>query len=512
MTSSPRSGQPFADPFSVGTPPVDETLLSKLAGEMLAAELGMDAPAATEQALPAAAPVVPSVPFVMEPPSFSEHQSYYFIDEAASAGGVPHLEMPGHSPELVPDLGLTAAHFDVAAIRRDFPILNERVHGKPLIWLDNAATTQKPRAVIDRISRFYEHENSNIHRAAHTLAARSTDAYEASREKCRRFLNASTVQEIVFARGATEAINLAAKGWGAQNIGKDDEIVITWLEHHSNIVPWQQLASEKGAKLKVAPIDNDGQVLLHEYEKLLGPRTKLVALTHVSNALGSVNPVTEMVAMAHRFGAKVLVDGAQAVSHMPVDVQALDADFYVFSGHKVFGPTGIGVLYGKSAVLDGMQPWQGGGNMIVDVTFDRTVYAPAPARFEAGTGNIADAVGLGAALDYVMRIGMENIARHEHELLVYGTEGLRKIPGVRMVGTAREKAGVMSFVLAGHRTEDVGAALDREGIAVRSGHHCAQPALRRFGLEATVRPSLALYNTFEELDALIAAVSRLASQ
>jgi cysteine desulfurase/selenocysteine lyase len=399
----------------------------------------------------------------------------------------------------------------VVSVRHDFPILEERVHGKPLVWLDNAATTQKPWAVINRISDFYRHENSNIHRAAHDLAARSTDAYEGAREKARRFLNAPSVRDIVFVRGATEAINLVAKSWGARYIGKDDEIVITWLEHHSNIVPWQQLAAEKGAKLRVAPIDSRGEVILEEYEKLLNSRTRIVSLAHVSNALGTINPVKDMTAMAHRHGAKVLVDGAQAVSHLRADVQDIDPDFYVFSGHKVFGPTGIGVLYGRSDILDTMPPWQGGGNMIADVTFERTVYHPAPSRFEAGTGNIADAVGLGAALDYLTRIGIENVTRHEHELLVYATEALNQIPGLKIIGTAREKAGVLSFVLDGFRSEDVGAALNQDGIAVRSGHHCAQPALRRFGLESSVRPSLALYNTCEDIDALIASLRNLNS-
>ena len=423
-------------------------------------------------------------------------------------------------PSLTPlssDLGfgsfsdLTSVPFDVEAIRRDFPILNERVNGRSLIWLDNAATTQKPQSVIDRISYFYEHENSNIHRAAHTLAARATDAYEASREKVRRFLNASSTNEILFVRGATEGINLVAQSWGRRNIQKDDEIVITWLEHHANIVPWQMLCAEKGARLRVAPVDNNGQILLDEYERLLGSRTKLVAFPQVSNALGTITPVQPMVEMAHRHGARVLVDGAQALSHMRVDMQAYDCDFYVFSGHKLYAPTGIGVVYGKADVLDGMPPWQGGGNMISDVTFEKTVYQPPPGRFEAGTGNIADAVGLGAAIDYLDRIGMANIDRYEHELLDYATEGLRRIPGLRLIGTAPEKASVLSFVLDGYRTEDVGAALAREGIAVRSGHHCAQPILRRFGVESTVRPSLAFYNTCAEIDALIAAVWSLKS-
>ena len=438
--------------------------------------------------------------------------SYAFLDEIrglAPAGTVPAAEPLPPSSAVLPGLNISSGPFDVQAIRRDFPILQERVHGKPLIWLDNAATTQKPQSVINRLSDFYAHENSNIHRAAHELAARATDAYEAAREKVRRFINASTVREIIFVRGTTEAINLVAQSWGRQNIQKDDEIVITWLEHHANIVPWQMLCAEKGARLRVAPVDNSGQVLLDEYQKLLGPRTRLVAFAQVSNALGTVTPAQEMIEMAHRYGAKVLLDGAQSVSHMRTDVQLDDCDFYVFSGHKMFGPTGIGVVYGKLDILENTQPWHGGGNMIQDVTFEKTTYQPPPGRFEAGTGNIADAVGLGAAIDYIDRIGMPNISRYEHDLLVYATEALQRIPGLRLIGTAREKAGVLSFVLDGFRTEDVGAALNRQGIAVRAGHHCAQPILRRFGVESTVRPSLALYNTCEEIDALVAAIWNL---
>jgi cysteine desulfurase / selenocysteine lyase len=414
-------------------------------------------------------------------------------------------------PDVIPDLGVAKRPLDARLIRRDFPILEERVHGRQLVWLDNAATTQKPKAVIDRLSYFYHHENSNIHRAAHDLAARATDAYESAREKARRFLNASSTREIIFVRGTTEGINLVAQSWGRRNVQKDDEIVITWLEHHANIVPWQQLCSEKGARLRVAPVNDRGEIILDEYERLLGPRTRIVSFTQVSNALGTITPAREMIEMAHRYGARVLLDGAQAVSHMPVDVQALNCDFYVFSGHKVFGPTGIGVLHGKPEVLENMPPWQGGGNMIADVTFEKTTYQPAPERFEAGTGNIADAVGLGAALDYVEQIGMESIAAYEHELLDYGTAGLLTVPGLRLIGTAREKAGVMSFVLDDMRTEDVGVALNEEGIAVRSGHHCAQPILRRMGVESTVRPSIALYNTCEELDQLVATLLRIQS-
>lgn len=415
----------------------------------------------------------------------------------------------GIEPDVPRDLNLSSYPFDAEAIKRDFPILRERVNGRPLVWLDNAATTQKPQSVIDRLKYFYEHENSNVHRAAHELAARATDAYESAREKVRRFVNASSTREIVFVRGATEGINLIAQSWGRRNIQKDDEIVITWLEHHANIVPWQMLCSEKGAKLRVAPVDETGQVLLDEYEKLLGPKTRLVSITQVSNALGVVTPADKMIEIAHRYGATVLLDGAQSVSHMRVDVQALDCDFFVFSGHKVFGPTGIGVVYGKPEVLEYMPPWQGGGNMIQDVTFEKTLYQEPPQRFEAGTGNIADAVGLGAAIDYLDRVGMSNVSRHEHELLVQATSELVRIPGLHIIGTAKEKAGVLSFVLDGFRTEEVGDYLNQNGIAVRSGHHCAQPILRRFGLESTVRASLALYNTREDIDKLVAAIWNL---
>jgi cysteine desulfurase/selenocysteine lyase len=424
--------------------------------------------------------------------------SFYFLDESRrpTQGAALTSPQPG---------------YDVYAVRRDFPILNQRVNGHPLIWLDNAATTQKPQAVIDRLVHFYSHENSNVHRGAHELAARSTDAYEDARKKVSGFLGASSSDEIVFVRGATEAINLVAQSWGRQNIGKDDEIVITWLEHHANIVPWQQLCTETGAVLKVAPVDDRGQVRLDAYEKLLGPRTKLVSFTEVSNALGTVTPAKQMAEMAHRYGARVLIDGAQAVSHMPVNVQELGADWYVLSGHKVFAPTGIGVLYGKKELLDSMPPWQGGGNMIRDVTFEHTAYHDAPGRFEAGTGNIADAVGLGAAIDYLGKIGMEKIAAHEQALIAYATKLLPGVPGLRIVGTAAEKAGVVSFVLEGQKSEAVGGALNQYGIAVRSGHHCAQPILRRFGLEATVRPSFALYNTYADIDALVSALRKIQS-
>lgn len=438
--------------------------------------------------------------------------TFGFLEEAKKlypVDVIPAVEPATANVPRLPDLGISSRSFDVNEIRRDFPILQERVNGRQLVWLDNAATTQKPQSVIDRLNYFYSHENSNIHRAAHELAARATDAYEAVREKVRRFLNAPSVREIIFVRGATEGINLVAQSWGRLNVQKDDEIVITWLEHHANIVPWQMLCADKGARLRVAPVDDTGQVRLDEYAKLLGPKTRLVALPQVSNALGTVTPAQEMIQMAHLHGAKVLLDGAQAVSHVPVDVQLLDCDFYVFSGHKVFAPTGVGVVYGKPDVLAYTPPWQGGGNMIQDVTFEKTTYQPPPLRFEAGTGTIADAVGLGAAIDYVDRIGMVNIARYEHDLLLYATESLLTIPGLHIIGTSKEKAGVLSFVIDGFKTEEIGAALNREGIAVRSGHHCAQPILRRFGLESSVRASLALYNTCEEIDALVTALWNL---
>lgn len=432
---------------------------------------------------------------------------FYFLEYQPSAPPLPQAGFP--SEGFRPPEASAPRPFDVHRVREDFPIFKELVNGRPLIWLDNAATTQKPRQVIERIAYFYEHENSNIHRAAHELAARATDAYEGAREKVRRFLNASSVNEIVFVRGATEAINLVAQTWGRKHIGKDDELLVSHLEHHANIVPWQQLANETGAKLRVIPVDGNGQIVQEEVNQLLGPKTKLVSFTQVSNALGTITPAKQIIDAAHRAGARVLLDGAQAVPHLPADVQAMGPDWYVFSGHKVFAPTGIGVLYGKEEVLNEMPPWQGGGNMIEDVTFERILYQNAPARFEAGTGNIADAVGLGAAIDYLSSLGMDLISAYEHELLLYATDALQNVPGLRLIGTAPDKASVLSFVLEGHRTEDVGGALNREGIAVRSGHHCAQPILRRFGLESTVRPSLAFYNTFEEIDRLTETLLRL---
>ncbi|TDE14460.1 cysteine desulfurase [Dyadobacter psychrotolerans] len=442
---------------------------------------------------------------------------YYFLSGIGFQGNDPFAQ-PGHygsqlgekSLPLVTD-GKGGAPFDVNLIKRDFPILQEKVNGRPLIWLDNAATTQKPKQVIDRITYFYEHENSNIHRAAHELAARATDAYEGARKKVQTFLNAGSVNEIIFVRGATEAINLVAKTWGEQNLSARDEIILSNLEHHANIVPWQQLGAKKGLKIRVIPVDDDGQILLDEYAKLLNSKTRLVSFTQVSNALGTVTPAKRIVEMAHAAGAKVLVDGAQSVSHLRSDVRALNCDWFVFSGHKVFGPTGIGVLYGKEDLLNQTQPWQGGGNVIQDVTFEFTRFHDAPNRFEAGTGNIADAVGLGSAIDYVNKIGIDVIHQYEHYLLVYATGLLKDIPGLRLIGTAPDKASVLSFVFAGYKTEEVGAALNEEGIAVRSGHHCAQPILRRFGVETTVRPSLAFYNTCSDVDVLVEILYRLRS-
>lgn len=430
--------------------------------------------------------------------------SYYFLESNPFAFDKKNSFPTTGSGNSFHDFNqLESAPFDANLIKKDFPILSERVNGKPLIWFDNAATTQKPKSVIDRIAYFYEHENSNIHRAAHELAARASDAYEAAREKVKVFLNAGSVNEIVFVRGATEGINLVAQSWGDNNLAAGDEIVVSNLEHHANIVPWKRLADKKGLKLRIIPVDDDGQILLDEYAKLLNSKTKIVAFTQVSNALGTVTPAKKMVEMAHAVGAKVLLDGAQSVSHMKVDVQDLNADWLVFSGHKLFGPTGIGVLYGKEDLLNDMQPYQSGGNMIQDVTFEEIKYHKAPNRFEAGTGNIADAIGLGAAIDYVSKIGINAIGQYEHYLLEYATKLIKEIPGVRLIGTAANKASVLSFNLQGYSNDEVGQALNKEGIAVRTGHHCAQPILRRLGVETTVRPSLAFYNTTQDVDKFI---------
>jgi cysteine desulfurase / selenocysteine lyase len=403
----------------------------------------------------------------------------------------------------------TAAGFDVAAIRKDFPILHQSVHGHPLAYLDNAASSQKPKQVIDAISRFYSSDYSNIHRGVHQLSERSTKHYEETRIKIQRMLNAADAREIIFVRGTTEAINLVAQTWGRGNLKSGDNIVITELEHHSNIVPWQMLCDATGAKLEVAPIDDNGDLRMAEFERRLNARTRLVSVAHVSNVLGTILPIQEIAALAHSAGARVLVDGAQAAPHMRVDVRALDCDFYAFSSHKIYGPTGIGVLYGKAALLEAMPPYQGGGDMIASVTFDKTIYNTLPYKFEAGTPDIAGVVGLGAALDYVSEIGMDAIARYESDLLRYATRALSEEPGVRIIGTSKHKAGAISFVLDGVHPHDVGTVLDHQGVAVRTGHHCAQPLMERFGVPATTRASLAMYNTREEIDALVAGIKKV---
>ncbi|MDR3365703.1 MAG: cysteine desulfurase [Prevotellaceae bacterium] len=400
--------------------------------------------------------------------------------------------------------------FDVQAIRKDFPILQQKVNGKDLIWFDNAATTQKPRQVIDAISRYYENDNSNIHRASHTLAARSTDGYEGAREKVGRFINAPSAEDVIFVRGTTEGVNLVAQTYGRKFIRPGDEIIISTLDHHANIVPWQQLAKERGATLLVIPINDRGEVILEAYESLLSPRTKIVSFAQVNNTFGTVVPAKTMIAMARRYGARVLIDGAQSIPHTPVDVQELDADFFVFSGHKIYAPNGIGVVYGKKELLELIPPWQGGGNMIKDVTFEETIFNVPPHKFEAGTPNVADAIGLGAALDYVSRTGVQNIEKYEHYLTEYAREELGRIDGVRLVGNPRERVSVVSFIIPGIPVPEVGTLLDKEGIALRAGHHCAQPALRRLGVEATVRPSFSFYNTTAEIDRLVEAVKKIA--
>jgi cysteine desulfurase / selenocysteine lyase len=405
--------------------------------------------------------------------------------------------------------GLTGIEgLDIEKIRGDFPILAQQIHGRKLVYLDNAATSQKPRAVIDAMTRYYERDNANIHRGVHTLSVRATEADDAARETVRRFVNAGKCQEIVFVRGATEAINLVAQTYGRTHVAAGDEVLITAMEHHSNIVPWQILCEEKGAHLQVAPIDDSGELRLDEFAKRIGRRTKLVAVTHVSNALGTVNPLREMIELAHRRGVPVVVDGAQAVPHFAVDVQALDCDFYAFSGHKIYGPTGIGVLYGKAALLDAMPPYQGGGDMISSVTFEKTTYNHLPFKFEAGTPDIAGAIGLGAALEYIGTLGIDKVAAHEQELLAYATEAVGAIPGVRLIGKARERVGVLSFVLDQVHPHDLGTILDREGIAIRTGHHCAQPVMDRYGVPATARASFAVYNTREEVDALVDGIRK----
>jgi cysteine desulfurase/selenocysteine lyase len=399
--------------------------------------------------------------------------------------------------------------FDVERVRADFPILKQTVRGRPLVYLDNAATAQKPKAVLDAIVRFYEHDNANIHRGVHYLSERATEEFEAARKSVQLFLHAARPSEIVFVRGATEAVNLVAQTYGRVHVGAGDAVLVTTMEHHSNIVPWQLLCEEKHAKLQVAPINERGELMLEEFESLLTPRTKIVALAHVSNALGTVNPVAAIIKMAHARNIPVLVDGAQAAPRMPVNVQELDCDFYVFSGHKSYGPTGIGVLYGKSALLEAMPPYQGGGDMISSVTFEKTIYNKVPHKFEAGTPDMAGAVGLRAAIEYMETLGMANIAAYEHELLIYAAATVSELPGVRLIGTAKEKAGVLSFVVEGIHPHDVGTVLDQEGIAIRAGHHCAQPAMERLRVNATARASFGMYNRKEEIDALVQGIQKV---
>jgi cysteine desulfurase/selenocysteine lyase len=398
---------------------------------------------------------------------------------------------------------MTAPTLDLRQVRADFPILSVEVYGKPLVYLDNAATAQKPRSVLERLEYYYMQENANVHRGVHRLSERATYAYEQAREKVCDFLGARSSEEIIFTRGTTEAINLVAQSYGRSKLRAGDEILITWMEHHSNIVPWQLLCEQTGAVLRVAPINDRGELILEEFARLLTPRTRIVAVGHISNALGTINPVERIIELAHAQGAVVLVDGAQAVAHLPVHVRDLGCDFYAFSGHKVFAPTGIGVLWGRRELLDAMPPWQGGGDMIASVSFTKTTYSGLPTKFEAGTPHIAGAIGLGAALDYVQELGWEAITAHEHHLLEYGTRALSKVPGLRFIGTARDKAGVFSFVVDGIHPHDLGTILDREGVAIRTGHHCAQPVMDRFGVPATARASLAFYNTTEEIDALV---------
>jgi cysteine desulfurase/selenocysteine lyase len=398
--------------------------------------------------------------------------------------------------------------FDVEAVRRQFPVLSQRPYGKRLAFLDSGATSQKPQAVIDAVTRFYDRDNSNVHRGVYDLAERATAAFEGARKKIARFIGAEP-REVIFTRGATEGVNLVAQAWGRANVGPGDEILVTGMEHHSNIVPWQILAAEKGAKLVVVPVDDRGEVHLPDFERLIGPRTRIVAVTHVSNALGTVNPVKEIARLAHARGVPVLVDGAQAVPHTRVDVRDLDADFYVFSGHKMFGPTGIGVLYGKAKLLEAMPPWQGGGDMILSVSFSGTKFNTIPYKFEAGTPDAAGAVGLGAAVDWLEGLDRDGAEAHERDLLEYATRRLQEIPGLRIIGTAPGKAAVISFVLEGVHPHDVGTILDREGVAVRAGHHCAQPLMERFGVPATVRASFALYNTREDVDQLVLGLHRV---
>jgi cysteine desulfurase/selenocysteine lyase len=504
-TTTRLSGQ---DPAAFGLPGEQELL--GLAARYLAGEF------------PAMAPELPALP---EPPAAADNPAADSAGwkkqpaDSTPAGAIaPRLHPAGSPASAAPPAPAVPARsstlpyvgeIPLARIREDFPILSETVQGEPLIWLDNSATTQKPRQVIERLAYYYEHENSNVHRGAHALAARATDAYEAARGTVAAFIGAPSPDNIIWVRGTTEGLNLVARAFVRPLLRPGDEIILTQLEHHANIVPWQLVAQESGALLRVAPVDESGQIILSEYSRLFTHKTRFVSVTHVSNALGTIVPVEELIAVAHARGVRICIDGAQSISHLPVNVTALDADFFVFSGHKIYGPTGIGALYGRTDALEAALPYQGGGNMIEDVTFERTRYRKAPAKFEAGTGNIADAVGLGAALEYVSSIGIANIAAYEHELLNYGIRELGKIPGLRPVGTAARRTGALSFVLDGVSPEQTAKHLNNRGIAVRAGHHCAQPILRRFGLEGTVRPSVAFYNTPGEIDALARALREL---
>ena len=497
----PASALPSPAPASLAIPGLDGAAFAALVpgGPDLLRRIAQDHPRAAsfaEAIAPGFLPAPPAAPSRLAPAA-----------PGAALGAPDYYFLPAE-PRSVPVLPVATA-FDPERVRKDFPALHQSVNGHRLVWLDNAATTHKPQSVIDATSRFYAHDNSNIHRAAHTLAARATDAFEGGREAVRRFLNARSTDEIVFLRGTTEAINLVANAYGRANFGPGDEIVLSQIEHHANIVPWQMVAQATGATLRVIPVNDRGELLLDQFAALLSGRTKIVAVTQVANALGTVNPIPEIIGLAHAYGVPVLVDAAQSSPHMPLDVQALDADFLVFSGHKVFGPTGIGALYGKKHLLDAMPPWQGGGHMIEDVTFARTVYRGVPEKFEAGTPDIGGAVGLGAALDYLQGVGLPAIAAYEHGLLDYAQGGLAEIRGLRLIGTAHHKASVMSFVIERQENAAIAQHLDRHGIAVRAGHHCALPALRRFGVSESVRASLAFYNTREDVDVFLAALRTL---
>lgn len=501
---------PVIEPLSVGVSPSASQAEPALADLLRAG--GVDAPSFGQASAPTKGPGHWSRIQVVDSPAGADpfaSSDFYFLTPGSSrnptGGTLPHASTFSSGGKSQGGL----AGFDVEKVRRDFPALHQNVNGKPLVWLDNAATTHKPQSVIDITSEFYSKHNSNIHRAAHSLAERATDLFEGGRDKVRRFIGAASSKEIIFVRGTTEAINLVAQTFGRQNIGPGDEVIVSTIEHHANIVPWQLLSQQTGAVLKVAPVNDRGELILEQFAGLLSGRTKLVSITHVANALGTINPIEEIIALSHAHGVPVLVDAAQSSPHIPLNVQALGADFLVLSGHKVFGPTGIGILYGKADLLESLPPWQGGGHMIKDVTFAKTVFQGIPEKFEAGTPDIAGAVGLGAAVDYLEGVGLPAIAAYEHDLLVYATDAISTVKGLRIIGTARNKASVLSFVIKDKDTEEVAKFLNKQGIATRSGHHCAQPALRRFGVETTVRASLAFYNNREDVDALVRALHAL---